>query len=66
MKITQPLASRKEVAEWLGLPVSTLEQWAHRGIGPPYRRLGRSARYDWLEVQKWVESQELIGGQSVA
>jgi predicted DNA-binding transcriptional regulator AlpA len=66
MKTTQPLASRKEVAERLGLPPSTLADWAHRGIGPRYRRLGKAARYDWLDVETWIESQEVYGGQSAA
>lgn len=54
---TQPLATRKEVAEYLGVPPTTLDQWASRGSGPRYHRVGRHARYRWSDVDKWLELQ---------
>jgi excisionase family DNA binding protein len=52
------LASREEVAEYLNIPVSTLSYWAMRHEGPPYRLVGRVARYAWVEVDRWVAEQQ--------
>lgn len=49
------LATREQVAEYLGVPATTLAQWAHRGIGPAYVRVGRYARYAWSDVDAWLE-----------
>lgn len=57
----RPLATRGEVAEYLGLPVTTLAQWAHKGIGPAYIRVGRHTRYDWASVAAWLETQQAGG-----
>lgn len=56
------LASRVEVAEYLGVPVGTLTRWAYRQIGPPYKIVGRHARYRWDDVDRWLEAQESGGG----
>lgn len=66
MRELRALATRTEVAEYLGLPATTLTQWAHRGIGPRYRRIGRHARYDWRDVEKWLGEQETGGGGHAA
>lgn len=60
------LATRQEVADRLGVPPTTLSQWAHRGEGPKYRRIGRHARYDWADVEKWLREQPVHGGGAVA
>ncbi|WP_312858109.1 helix-turn-helix transcriptional regulator [Pseudonocardia pini] len=52
------LASRTEVAEYLGVPPATLAQWAHQGTGPRYVRVGRHARYRWADVESWLETHE--------
>jgi hypothetical protein len=54
----RPLASRGEVAEFLGIPPATLAQWAHRSIGPKYMVLGVHARYRWSDVEDWLRTQE--------
>jgi excisionase family DNA binding protein len=55
------LATRAEVAEYLGVPSGTLTQWAHKGTGPRYTRVGRHARYRWSDVDKWLEKQSTGG-----
>lgn len=45
-----------EVAEYLGIPVNTLYQWRHHGIGPRSRRVGRHLRYDPDEVRGWFRN----------
>lgn len=57
MPITsQQWLSRKQVAEVLGVSVSTLERWHRKGIGPKaYRVAGlRLLRYDRVEVDAFV------------
>lgn len=51
-----PLASR-DVAQYLGVPVSTLDRWARLGTGPAYRRVGRHTRYRWADVEAWLDKQ---------
>lgn len=58
------LASRAEVAEYLHVPVMTLERWANRSTGPRYVRVGRHTRYDWADVEAWLAAQ-VTGGANV-
>jgi excisionase family DNA binding protein len=45
--------SRRELAERLGLPAKTLAQWAAKGTGPIYARMGRHVRYRLSDVLEW-------------
>lgn len=58
----RPLAGRKEVAEYLGIPAQTVAIWAMKGLGPTYRLIGRHARYDWRDVDSWLAAQAKFGG----
>ena len=51
----EPLRSRKEVAEYLGVPAETLTGWAYRGIGPPVYRVVRYAKYRLSEFDRWLD-----------
>ena len=53
--VLERLLSADEVAEFLGIPVSTLYQWRHRGCGPDAYRVGRHLRYDAAIVRSWLE-----------
>lgn len=66
MKDSQPLATREEVAAYLGVPPQTLAVWAHRDRGPQYVRIGRHARYDWADVEQWLREQPVRGGGAAA
>jgi excisionase family DNA binding protein len=66
MRDVPPLASRAEVAAYLGVPAATLTQWAHRGTGPRYTRIGRHAKYAWSDVDVWLEQQPAGGGKGAA
>lgn len=57
MEQRRPLAAIEEVSEYLGIPVKTLYQWRHRGIGPRASKVGRHLRYRWDDVEKWVDQQ---------
>lgn len=45
--------SRRELADRYGLPVKTLAQWASKGTGPRYARMGRHVRYRLSDVIDW-------------
>jgi predicted DNA-binding transcriptional regulator AlpA len=45
--------SRQELADRFGLPVKTLAQWASKGTGPRYARMGRHVRYRLSDVVDW-------------
>jgi excisionase family DNA binding protein len=45
------------VSDRLDIPVTTLYQWRHRGVGPPAIRIGRHLRYDEAELEAWIETQ---------
>jgi excisionase family DNA binding protein len=45
--------SRQELADRLRLPVKTLAQWASKGTGPRYARMGRHVRYRLSDVIEW-------------
>lgn len=65
VKDAEPLATRREVAAFLKVPESTLHRWAHMNQGPPYRLVGRSARYEWADVRTWLGRQR-VGGTVAA
>lgn len=49
--------SRRELADRFGLPVKTLAQWASKGTGPRFARLGRHVRYRVSDVLAWEATQ---------
>jgi excisionase family DNA binding protein len=49
------LLSVDEVAEVLGVPVRTLYQWRHKGVGPVGLRVGRHLRYRAADVSEWID-----------
>ncbi len=52
-KINERWLSRQEVADRFGLPVKTLAQWASKGTGPPFARMGRHVRYRLSDIIDW-------------
>lgn len=48
------LATPAEVAAWLGISVEALKKRRTRGTGPRWFYVGRSVRYAWGDVQRWV------------
>ena len=49
------LLSVDEVAEVLGVPVTTLYQWRHKGVGPVGLRVGRHLRYRAVDISEWID-----------
>lgn len=46
-----------ELAEWLDVPVQTIYQWNHRGVGPIALKVGRHLRYRRADVEAWLDAQ---------
>lgn len=59
--VLDPIKDRQwtpeDVSAFLGVPVPTLYQWRHKGIGPKGRRVGRHLRYKPDDVRAWFENQ---------
>jgi len=60
MRDTRPLATTKEVAEYLGVPPRTLDKWASAEAGPMFSKIGRHRRYRWTDVEKYVDDQTKV------
>ena len=54
MEQRRPLATTQEVADYLGVPLRTVETWAYSGAGPRYAKIGRHRRYRWEDVEAFV------------
>ena len=54
-----PTAARlwtaQDVADYLGVPLTTLYQWRYLGTGPSAYRVGRHLRYEPAAVQAWLD-----------
>jgi excisionase family DNA binding protein len=51
---TDKLMTLPDLAEMLGIPISTLYAWRHRGEGPSGYRVGRHVRYRRATVEAWL------------
>ena len=48
----------RELAQEFDCPPETLATWRHRGIGPPYTKIGRSVWYRRADVEAWLAAQQ--------
>ena len=48
------------LAEYLDVPIGTLDQWASRGGGPPYHKVGKFRRYHPSDVRNWLAGQRRV------
>lgn len=53
----EPLLDITELAEYLGIPLSTLYDWRTRGLGPRAYRFGKRLKFARSDVQEWMEHQ---------
>jgi hypothetical protein len=53
------LISSEELAAWLDVPVGTLDQWASKGGGPLYHKVGVHHRYHPADVKEWLRDRRL-------
>lgn len=52
--VADRLWSPVEAAEFLGVPVATLQKWRYLREGPPSFKVGRHVRYDPDAVRRWL------------
>jgi excisionase family DNA binding protein len=53
----EPLLAPQEVADILGVQVSTLVRWRRLKQGPPYVRVGhRTVRYQPEAIEAWMKA----------
>lgn len=53
----EPLLDVKELAHYLGVPVSTVYDWRTRDLGPRAYRFGKHLKFAVSDVRIWVEQQ---------
>ncbi len=52
-----PLLTAEELADFFGVPLTTVYAWNHKGTGPRRIRIGKHVRYRPEDVEAWVEGQ---------
>lgn len=40
--------------------INKLAQWRHKGMGPPYYKLGRKILYNGEDLNIWVEARRVL------
>jgi excisionase family DNA binding protein len=58
---TETWLDSEELSGYIKVPRRTLDQWAYKGIGPKFVRMGRHRRYRVSDVEKWAD-QHAKGG----
>jgi len=52
-----PLLSIEDLAEYLGVPVTTIYDWRVGGKGPCGVRVGRHVKFTVSDVPAWIDAQ---------
>jgi excisionase family DNA binding protein len=61
----EKLLDTAEIAEQLGMSVSTIRKWVHYGF-IPHVKLGRAVRFREKDIQTWIEERTEKGRASLA
>ncbi len=59
------LLDTAEIAEQLGMSVSTIRKWVHYGF-IPHIKLGRAVRFREKDIETWIEERTEKGRVSLA
>jgi len=51
--------TKKELAEFLGISVYTIDTWVSQRREIPFVRMGRRVMFDMEDVKKWVENSKV-------
>jgi len=52
--------TKKELAEYLGLSIFTIDSWVSERREIPYIKMGRCVKFDLSDVLLWVENNKVI------
>lgn len=52
----EPLLSINELADYLGVPVSTIYDWRTNGKGPRAYRFGKRIMFGVTDIHAWMET----------
>jgi len=55
-----PLLNQEQAAVVIGVKPPTLAMWRHKGKGPSYSKVGRSAFYRKSVIEAWLDAQSVI------
>lgn len=56
----EKLMNTNELAEYLGIAVSTIVDYRLKGIGPVYVKIGHLVRYRKVDVDNWVANKAVV------
>jgi hypothetical protein len=59
MSDVEALLTESELSREIKISPITLQQWRHRGEGPPFFKLGRAVRYRRADVTAWLASRRI-------
>jgi Helix-turn-helix domain len=52
----RPLWDSPTTAAFLDVPLATLDQWAYKGVGPAFSKIGRHRRYRPRDVEAYIDA----------
>ena len=62
VKCAEPLMRATQVAEQIGVHVTTFRRWCQKGEGPPYIKIGRGHfLFRPEDVQEWLKQFQASG-----
>lgn len=54
------LMTPADLADYVGIPITTLYQWRYRRVGPKSIRVGRHLRYRRSDVDSWLDNRSTV------
>lgn len=51
----EPLLDVRQASAILGVEPRTLDDWAYKGLGPAFIKVGRARRYDPADIRAWIQ-----------
>jgi excisionase family DNA binding protein len=55
VNIEKRFLTKKELAQYLGISIYTIDQWVSQRREIPFNKAGRRVLFDMKEVEKWIE-----------
>lgn len=59
--MAENLMTVQELADYVGVPRSTVYQWNYAGTGPRFIRVGKYTRYRRSDVDDWLAERSVSG-----